>query len=246
MSTPPRQPLPPAVPLSRKQRRRQELIDTRLLRGRRPSSPGGAVLTMAAVLALLWLVLGVDALLDHPLLNLGVKPRRWDGLAGIVLGWLPHAGAGQLAALSIPFAVLGWLMLTSDARRLLPVSVAAVLAGGLVGWLAGPTHAVLVGVSPILLGWLGYLLARALFGRRVVQIAIAVAVTVVFSGLFDALLPRTHRHEFWGAELAAFAVGAGLGALLHRRRPAGARGTGGRLSRFGRLGRFSRFSRKGS
>ncbi|HST46617.1 rhomboid family intramembrane serine protease [Jatrophihabitans sp.] len=228
MSTPPRQPVPSSRPtpparLSRKQQRRQELIDTKLFRRISPSRPGGAVVVMAAALALLWLVLGIDALLDHPLLELGIKPRRWDGLAGIVVAWVLHASAAQLAALSIPFAVLGWLMLTSGTRHLVLVTAATTLAGGLVDWLAGPADHVLVGVSPVLLGWLGYLLARALFGRRVVQIAIAVAVTVVFSGLFDALLPRTHQHEFWAGELAAFAVGAGLGALLHRRRePAGA------------------------
>jgi len=218
VSTPPRQPppVPPARP-SRKQQRRQELIDTKLFRRVQPSRPGGAVVVMAAALVLLWLVLGIDALLGHPLLELGIKPRRWDGLAGIVLAWLLHADAAQLASLSIPFVVIGWLMLTSGSRQLALVTPATALAGGLVGWLAGPAGHVLVGLSPVLLGWLGYLLARALFGRRVVQIAIAVAVTVVFSGLFDALLPRAHRHEFWGSELAAFAVGAGLGALLHRR-----------------------------
>ena len=225
MSTPSRQPSPRPTPparLTRKQQRRQELIDTKLVRGISPSRPGGAVVVMAGVLALLWLVLGIDALADHPLLNLGIKPRRWDGLAGIVVGWLVHADAAQLAALSIPLAVLGWLMLTSGFRHLAPVTIVTALAGGLVDWLAGPANDVLVGVSPVLLGWLGYLLTRALFGRRVVQIAIAVAVATVFSGMFNALLPRAHRHEFWAGDLAAFAVGAAIGALLHRRRrPAG-------------------------
>lgn len=210
--------MPPSqAGLSRKQQRRQELVDTRLLRGIRPSHPGGAVVLMLIALGLLWLELAVDAVLDHPLLKLGIEPRRLDGLTGVVLAPVLHASAAQLAALSIPFAVLGWLMLTSAARHLALVSVAAMLASGLVGWLAGPAAAVLVGVSGVLLGWLGYLLARALVSRRVVWIAIAVAVTVVFSGLFNGLLPRAQQHEFWGSQLAAFAVGAGLAALLHRR-----------------------------
>lgn len=219
MSTPPpRRPAPlPQAGLSRKQQRRQELIDTRLLRGLRPSHPGGAVVVMLLALVLLWLELGIDAVLDHPLLKLGIEPRRLDGLTGIVLAPVLHASAAQLVALSIPFAVLGWLMLTSAARHLALVTVAAALASGLVGWLAGPGGALLVGVSGVLLGWLGYLLARALVSRRVVWIAIAVAVTVVFSGLFNGLLPRAQDHEFWGSQLAAFAVGAGLAALLHRR-----------------------------
>lgn len=220
VSTPsPRRPVPlPQAGLSRKQQRRQELLDTRLLRGLRPSHPGGAVLAMLIALAVLWLELAIDALLDHPLLKLGIEPRRLDGLTGVVLAPVLHASAAQLAALTIPFAVLGWLMLTSAIRHLALVTVAAALVGGLVGWLAGPTDSLLVGVSGVLLGWLGYLLARALVSRRVVWIAIAVAVTVVFSGLFNGLLPRAQQHQFWGSQLAAFAVGAGLAAVLHRRR----------------------------
>lgn len=217
MSTP-SSPTPPRR-LTRKQQRRQELIDTKLLRPFRPTSPSGAVVVMVLALAVLWVVLGIDAAFGHPLLEVGIKPRQLAGLPGIVLAPVLHAGAAQLVTLSIPFAVLGWLMLISGLRNLAVVTGAAALASGLVGWLAGPSDEVLVGVTGVVLGWLGYLLARALFGRRVVWIASAVAVAVVFSGLFNGLLPRVHEHEFWGSQLAAFAAGAGVAAVLHRRRP---------------------------
>jgi membrane associated rhomboid family serine protease len=209
----------PSRRLSRKQQRRQELLDAKLLRPVRPTSAGGAVVVMTGALAALWAVLGVDAALGHPLLELGVKPRQAEGLPGIVLAPLLHAEAGQLAALSIPFAVLGWFTLTAGLRYLAIVTGAAALASGLVGWLAGPSDQVIVGVSGVVLGWLGYLLARALFGRRVVWIAIAVATALVFSSLLNGLQPGAREHEFWGGQLAAFTVGIGLGALLHRRGP---------------------------
>ena len=217
MSTP--SPGRPSQRLTRKQQRRQELIDTKLLRSIRPTRPSGAVVVMALALAVLWVVLGIDAAFDHPLLELGIKPRQLDGLPGIVLAPVLHAGAAQLIALSIPFAVLGWLMLISGLRNLAIVTGAAALTSGVVGWLAGPSDQVIVGVSGVVLGWLGYLLARAVFGRKVLWIAIAVAVGVVFSGLFNGLLPSVHDHEFWGSQLASFAVGVVLGAVLHRRQP---------------------------
>jgi membrane associated rhomboid family serine protease len=213
----------PSQRLTRKQQRRQELIDTKLLRSIRPTRPSGAVVVMALALAVLWVVLGIDAAFDHPLLELGIKPRQLDGLPGIVLAPVLHAGAAQLIALSIPFAVLGWLMLISGLRNLAIVTGAAALTSGVVGWLAGPSDQVIVGVSGVVLGWLGYLLARAVFGRRVRWIAIAVAVTVVFSGLFNGLQPKAQDHEFWGSQLASFAVGVALGAALHRRGPRRAR-----------------------
>ncbi|HEX8769103.1 MAG TPA: rhomboid family intramembrane serine protease, partial [Jatrophihabitans sp.] len=204
MSTP--SPAPPPRRLTRKQQRRQELIDTKLFQIR-PTRPSGAAVVVTLALAVLWAVLGIDAAFSHPLLELGIKPRQLDGLPGIVLAPVLHASAAQLAALTIPFAALGWLMLTSGLRYLAIVTVAAVLASGLVGWLAGPSDQVIVGVTGVVLGWLGYLLARAVFGRKVLWIAVAVAVGVVFSGLFNGLLPRVHDHEFWGSQLASFAVG---------------------------------------
>jgi membrane associated rhomboid family serine protease len=214
---PSQRPTPPGR-LSRKQQRRQELIDTKLLQIR-PTRPSGAAVVITLALAVLWVVLGIDAAFGHPLLEWGIKPRRLGGLPGIVLAPVLHAGAAQLAALSIPFAALGWLMLTSGLRYLAVVTGAAVLTSGLVGWLAGPSDQVIVGISGVVLGWLGYLLARAVFGRKVLWIATAVAVGVVFSGLFNGLLPRVHDHEFWGSQLASFAIGVALGAVLHRRRP---------------------------
>lgn len=172
---------------------------------------------MVLALAALWLVLGLDAAFGHPLLELGIKPRQLAGLPGIVLAPVLHASAAQLLTLTIPFAVLGWLMLVSGLRNVAVVTGAAVLANGLVGWLAAPSDSVIVGVTGVVVGWLGYLLARAFFGRRVVWIASAVAVAVVFSGLFNGLVPRAQEHEFWGSQLAALVVGAGLGAVLHRR-----------------------------
>lgn len=174
---------------------------------------------MTGALAVLWLVLGIDAALDHPLLELGIKPRQLAGLPGVVLAPLVHASAEQLAALSVPFGVLGWFTLTAGLRYLAIVTGAAALTSGLVGWLAGPSDQVIVGVSGVVLGWLGYLLARALFGRKVVWIAIAVVVAVVFNGLFNGLQPGVREHEFWASQLASLVVGVGIGAVLHRRRP---------------------------
>jgi membrane associated rhomboid family serine protease len=207
----------PSKRQARKHQRRQELIDTKLFGSIRLTSPSGAALVMLLGLVVLWLLLAVDAALDHRLLEFGIRPRQLGGLPGVAVAPLLHADAAQLGALSMPFAVLGWLMLTSGLRYLALVTAAATLSSGLVGWLAGPSNEVIVGVSGVALGWLGYLLARAVFGRRVVWIATGVAVTAVFSGLFNDLLPRAHHHEFWGSQLAAFAVGVGVAALLHRR-----------------------------
>lgn len=204
-------------PVSRKQQRHDELANTSIRRALRPSTAPGAAVATAAGLAVLWAVVLVDAVLDHRLLHLGIKPRETGGLAGIVVSPLLHADARQLAANTIPIAVLAWLMLISGARYFVLVTLAAGLASGVVGWLAGPSHTVLLGAGGILFGWLGYVLARAWFGRKLKWIAIAAAVAAVFSSMFTGLLPRLHDNVFWGSQLAGFVAGALVASLLHRR-----------------------------
>jgi membrane associated rhomboid family serine protease len=178
------------------------------------------VLTIAAVLGVLWLVVAVDAGLDHRLLRFGIKPRQLDGLPGILLAPVLHADSGQLAANTIPLLIFGWIMLISGLRYLALVTAACWLVSGAVSWLAAPSSAVILGASGVIFGWLGYVLARAWFGRRLLWIGIAIAVLCVFSGMFLGLLPRSASHTFWAGQLAGFVTGVLLGWLLHGRRPA--------------------------
>ncbi|MGI8668190.1 MAG: rhomboid family intramembrane serine protease [Jatrophihabitans sp.] len=204
--------------LSRRQQRLHELAHTSLRRALRPSSPSGAILVTAAILAALWIVLAVNAIADHHLLRFGIKPRELGGLWGILLTPVLHASAGQLAANSLPLAVFGWIMLVSGMRYFAMVTAGVWLASGVIGWLAGPTHSVILGASGVVFGWLGYVLARAWFGRKIAWIATAVAVLLVFSGLLSGLLPKLHSNTFWGSQLAGFLAGALIGAALHARR----------------------------
>jgi len=205
-------------PTDRRRRRRAELAATRLGPGLRPSRPPGAALAMVLLAVALWVIVLVDAALDHRLLRFGIKPRHLDGLTGVMLGPVLHADAGQLAANLIPLLIFGWLMLISGLRYLAVVTAACWLVSGLVAWLAGPSGAVIVGASGVIFGWLGYVLARAWFGRKLVWIAMAVAVLCVFSGMLAGLLPHSASHNFWGSQLAGFVTGVLLGWLLHGRR----------------------------
>ena len=202
----------------RKRRQRDELAGTSLFKGLKPSTATGAGVISASLLGLLWAVVIVNALLDHRLLRFGIKPRRLDGLDGIVLSPFLHASAAHLVANSVPFLVLAFLMLISGLRYFLIVTAAVVLAAGFVDWAAGPSGAVIVGASGVIFGWFGYLLARAFFARSLKWIGVAVAVGAVFSSLFSGMLPHLDSNVFWGGHVSGFVVGVLTAAALHRRR----------------------------
>ncbi|MFL6160919.1 MAG: rhomboid family intramembrane serine protease [Jatrophihabitantaceae bacterium] len=216
-------PAGPRQPLGR--RKQQELAEASLRPGLRPTRPPGAALTMVAVLGVLWLVVVVDAGLDHRLLRFGIKPRQVAGLPGVLLAPVLHADFSQLAANAIPLVIFGWIMLISGLRYLAVVTAACWLVSDAVAWLTAPSSSVILGASGVIFGWLGYVLARAWFGRRLVWIGIAVVVLCVFSGMLVGLLPRSGSHTFWAGQLAGFLTGILLGWLLHGRHPTDRAGT---------------------
>jgi membrane associated rhomboid family serine protease len=179
--------------------------------------PGTAALIMLALLAWLWLVEGVDTLMGHQLDNYGIHAHEVDGLPGIISAPFLHAGWDHLISNSVPFFILGFLVLLGGLARWLLSSLISIITSGLTAWLLTPGQVIIVGASGLIFGWLSYLLARGLWSHRPGQVALAVGVLVLYGGLILGVLPG-QTGVSWQAHLGG-AVGGVLAAwLLHRRR----------------------------
>src|SRR5512132_915476 len=80
---------------------------------------------LGGLLALMWAVFLVTALSGGALLSLGVVPRTAIGLRGILFAPFLHGSLAHIIANSIPFFVLGWLVMLRDSGHFLPVTVFA-------------------------------------------------------------------------------------------------------------------------
>jgi membrane associated rhomboid family serine protease len=182
----------------------------------RPPRPGTAALIMFVLLAWLWLLEGVDTLTGHQLDNFGIHAHELDGLPGIISAPFLHAGWNHLISNSVPFFVLGFLVLLGGLARWLLSSLVSILTSGLTAWLLTPGQVIIVGASGLIFGWLSYLLARGLWSRRPGQVAVAIGVLVLYGGLILGVLPG-QAGVSWQAHLGG-AIGGVLAAwLLHRR-----------------------------
>lgn len=187
------------------------------VRRTRPS-PGAAVVVMTGLLAVLWLLEAVDQVTGERLDYYGIHAREVDGLGGIASAPFLHAGWDHLISNSLPFWLLGFLVLLGGLARWLISSVIAILASGLSAWLLTPADTIIVGASGLIFGWLTYLLARGIWSRSMGQIAVAVGVLVLYGGLIWGVLPGAAGVS-WQAHLGG-AIGGVLAAwLLHRRAP---------------------------
>lgn len=169
---------------------------------------------LGGFILLLWVIELVDWLLFRGSLDaLGIRPRTLAGLWGILLAPLLHGSFKHLAANTVPFLVLGWLILsTRRLQNFLTISLVIVLVSGLGTWLIGPRFSVHLGASGLIFGYLGFLLLVGYFERSFRSIALAVVVFFLYGSLIWGILPFAEGVS-WQAHLFGL-VGGGIAAYL--------------------------------
>jgi membrane associated rhomboid family serine protease len=182
-----------------------------------PRSWSGALILMAAFTAVLWLVGVVNAADHYRLDRFGLVPRTAGGLWGVLTMPFLHASYGHLASNTLPVILIGWVVMLSGLRVWSIVTAAIVVVGGLLTWLVGPAHQVIVGASALVFGWLAYLLARALFSRKLKWILVAIAVLFFFGTILFGLAPSLNSDVSWPAHACGFAGGVVIAFVLHPR-----------------------------
>jgi membrane associated rhomboid family serine protease len=189
----------------------------------RPSEPRtdriAGVQIVLALLAAMWVLEVVDVALDHRLDQYGIEPRDPDGLVGVVAAPFLHADFGHLIANTIPFVTLGIIIGLQGVARVLAVTGIVLLVSGLGTWLVAPDNSIHIGASGIVFGYAAYLLARGIFNRDLIEIAIGLGVVAIWgTALLGGLLPQdgvSWQGHFFGA------VGGVLAARVFARpRPA--------------------------
>jgi membrane associated rhomboid family serine protease len=178
----------------------------------------GALVLVLAALAVLYVVEIFNAQDHYRLDRFGLRPREVDGLAGIVTEPFLHADWGHLLSNTLPFLGVGWVLMLSGLRVWSFVTAFVMVVGGLATWLVAPAG-LIVGASGLIFGWLGYLVARAWFSRRLRWILSAIMVLLFFGTLLNGLLPDVDPRTSWPAHVCGFLAGVLVGWLLHPRRP---------------------------
>ncbi|WP_350353473.1 rhomboid family intramembrane serine protease [Microbacterium sp. A8/3-1] len=185
------------------------------------SSALGRFVSPVVLLALMWLVQALDAVLPGSFTGFGL--RSWDvtGLGGIVLGPLLHANWGHLIANSAPFLVLGCLVAVEGARRFWAVTASVAIVGGLGTWLVNAPGTLTVGASVLVFGYFGYVVMRVFapgrVSHRVLYAVIALIVISLYGGSMLAGVFGAAEGVSWQGHLFG-AVGGGVAALAGRRR----------------------------
>lgn len=183
---------------------------------------GGGVNTRIAILGwfvvLLWVLELIDVILLHQGLNgYGIRPRTVAGLRGILLAPFFHGSLEHLATNTLPFIVLGWLVMVPNVRDFFIVTAVTIVVSGAGVWLVGATGSVHIGASGLVFGYLGFLLFRGYFERSFQAVLIAVIVGFFYGSLIWGVLPSGPGIS-WEAHLFGFLGGAISARFLAQRK----------------------------
>jgi membrane associated rhomboid family serine protease len=173
-----------------------------------------AVLIATTALLFLWWVRAVEWVLDRPLSMLGVIPRDWGGLVGVLLAPLVHGSFEHLVANSLGVFLLTALAVYGYPRALAIALPSIWIGSGLGVWLFA-RDSVHLGASGLTHGLMFFLFALGLLRRDRLAIAVALIAFFLFGGMLMTIFPRepgvSWEYHLFGALSGSFA------ALLTRR-----------------------------
>lgn len=138
---------------------------------------------------------------------LGIRPREPLGLLGVLFSPILHRNAGHLIANTLPFAILGWLVLLRGTDNFYAVSVFILLVSGLGTWFLG-RPAIHLGASGLIFGYLGYLIARGYLEVTLMTLGLAFVVMLLYGDQVWTMLPDSdHTALSWEGHLFGFLGG---------------------------------------
>ena len=184
-------------------------------------------LVLGAFVAVLWCLEIIDALfLRGALDGFGIAPRSLTSLPAVLVAPFLHAGFGHLMANTIPFVVLGWMVMWRRTSDLFVVFLASAIASGLGVWLFGGAHTLHLGLSGVIFGFLGFLLARGYYERSAGAIAVALAAFLLYGGILWGVLPL-QQGVSWQGHLFGFVGGVVTSYVMVRTRTTALAATAG-------------------
>ncbi len=161
---------------------------------------------LTILVAMMWGIEILDAsVFQHGLDSLGILPRQAIGLRGLLFAPFLHGSFAHLAANTIPFLVLGWLVMAQSMADFASVSIVCMLVGGLGTWAFG-ANGLHIGASGVIFGYLGFLLARCYFDRRLSSGIVALVVGSTYGTVLWGIFPASPSIS-WEGHLFGFLSG---------------------------------------
>ena len=164
------------------------------------------------MIAVLFLVLVVTKLTGNRLLVLGIYPRHFLGLFGIIFAPMLHANFNHVFFNAIPLFFLGDFILLFGDVMFLKITVCITLLSGSMIWLMG-RKAIHIGASSLITGYWGFLIMNVYHQGSLMAILLGIICIYYFAGIFFSIFP-TQKGVSWEGHLFGLIAGVLTNYLL--------------------------------
>jgi membrane associated rhomboid family serine protease len=173
-----------------------------------------ALVVMLGALAVLW-ALQIANWADGYGLDqrFGIVPRDLDRLPDIIVAPFLHFSWTHIEANSGPLLVFGFLAAYRGVTRFAGVTAVVMVTSGLGIWLFQGSNELTVGASGVIYGYFGYVVVKGLFDRRLLDVAVGLAMALSFAYILIAAVPGTPNVS-WIGHLSGLAGGIFSGWLF--------------------------------
>jgi membrane associated rhomboid family serine protease len=172
---------------------------------------------LALLAGLMWVLLLLERFVfPQQMSALGIRPHSNIGLLCIPLAPFLHSDAKHLWLNTLPFLVLGALVLVRSWRDFAIVTLLVIVGSGLGTWFIASGESIHRGASSLVFGYFGFLLARGFFERSAIAIIIALVVGTYHGSLIWGIF-TPDPNVSWQSHLFGFLSGVICGRLLARR-----------------------------
>ena len=181
----------------------------------------GEVRGVVVFIGVIWAIFVLDWILPRELSKqFALMPRSFGGTTGILTMPFLHRDFPHILSNTLPLFILLTLLAGSNAKSWAIVA-SLIVANGVLLWLFGSAtnasgqlvgH---VGASGLVYALVGYLIGSGLFERRLIPMAVAVIVGLMFGGMtLKGLVPQDDVS--WGGHFFGLLAGIGLAYMMAR------------------------------
>lgn len=163
------------------------------------------LLIVVLLVAVLWIVYGLEVIGLVDPMQYGIIPHYKEGLRGIIFSPFIHGSLEHLVSNTLPCAILLTVLLNAYPRVSLFVLGFIHIGSGSLVWLLAPNTGVHIGISGIIYGLAGFLIASGFFRKDRTALVIAIFTALMYGGMLGGFLPE--KGISWQSHLYGALVG---------------------------------------
>ena len=171
------------------------------------------LLPFVCVLAL-WVIFWADVSFHLHLGELGVYPRTFSGLRGILLMPFIHGSAEHLYNNSIPLLILIAALRYFYREQSMRVMGYGILLSGLITWIIG-RESYHIGASALIYVLVAYIFFTGIKTKYYRLVALSMMVVFIYGGTIWYIFPHVKEDISWEGHLAGLIAGFVFSAIFH-------------------------------